>query len=171
VANLSRQPAAGSDPAADHSPADRQHTRSTLQRYLPWLLGALTGLVVCILGLLVLVAIQRQSPPLPSPTSAAAAICTDLRAADYASLYQALSPALQLQGANSEAEFTASQRQLDIISGQVSGCSYRIQQPGGTQANVTYLIARGSKPSQPAQVVLAYLNGAWRIQQYDTSLV
>lgn len=168
MANLSGQPA-GSDLSADHSPADRRHTGSTPRRYLPWLLGALTGLVVCILGLLVLVVIQRQSPTLPSP--AAAAICTDLRAADYASLYQALSPALQLQGANSEAEFTASQKQLDIISGRVAGCSYRIQQPSGTLANVTYLIARGSKSAQPAQVVLAYADGAWRIQQYDTGLV
>jgi hypothetical protein len=126
---------------------------------------------VCILGLLVLVVIQRQSAPAPSPSGAAAAICTDLRAADYTSLYQALSPALQLQGANSESEFTASQRQLDIISGQVSDCSYQIQQPSGTQANVTYLIARGSKSAQPARVVLAYQDGTWRIQQYDTSLV
>jgi hypothetical protein len=171
VANFSRQPTAGSGLSADHTPADRRHTGSTPRRYLPWLLGALTGLAVCILGLLVLVAIQRQSPPLPSPAGAAAAICTDLRATDYASLYQALSPALQLQGANSETEFTASQRQLDIMSGQVTGCSYRMQQPGGTQAKVTYLIARGSKSAQPAQVVLAYIDGAWRIQQYDTSLV
>jgi hypothetical protein len=126
---------------------------------------------VCIVGLLVLVAIQRQAPPLPSPDGAAGAICTDLRAADYASLYQELSPTLQLQGANSEAEFTASQRQLDIISGQVTSCSFRIQQPGGNQANVTYFIARGSTSAHPAQVELAYLDGAWRIQQYDTSLV
>jgi hypothetical protein len=171
VANLSGRPAAGSDLSADHSPADRRHTGSTLRRYLPWLLGALTGLVVCILGLLVLVVIQRQSPPLPSPDGAVAGICTDLRAADYASLYQALSPALQLQGANSEAEFTASQKQLDIISGRVAGCSYQIRQPGGTRANVTYLIARGTKSAQPAQVVLLYVDGVWRIQQYDTGLV
>jgi hypothetical protein len=117
------------------------------------------------------VLIQRQSLPLPSPAGAAAAICTDLRAADYASLYQALSPELQLQGPNAEAEFTASQKQLDIISGRVAGCSYQIQPPGGMRANVTYLIVRGSKSAQPAQVVLAYVDGAWRIQQYDTSLI
>jgi hypothetical protein len=117
------------------------------------------------------VIIQRQSPPVPPPTSAAAAICTDLRAADYASLYQALSPALQQQGANAEDEFTASQRQLDIINGRVAGCSYQIEQPSGDQANVTYSIARGSKPAQNAQVVLAYTDGAWRIQHYDTSLI
>jgi hypothetical protein len=138
---------------------------------MPWLLGALTGLVVCLLGLLVLVLIQRQSQPLPSPAVAAAAICTDLRAADYPSLYQALSPALQLQGANSEAEFTASQKQLDIVSGTVASCSYQIQPPNGTTATVTYLIARGSRSAQPAQVELGYIDGAWRIQQYDSSLV
>jgi hypothetical protein len=117
------------------------------------------------------VVIQRQSPSLPSPGGAAADICTDLRAADYASLYQTLSPALQLQGADAETEFTASQKQLDIVSGRVSSCSYQIQRPNDTLANVTYLITRGSKPAQTAQVVLAYLNGAWRIQQYDTGLV
>jgi hypothetical protein len=117
------------------------------------------------------VIIQRQSPTAPSPSSSAAAICTDLRAADYASLYQALSPALQQQGANAEAEFTASQRQLDIIDGRVAGCSYQIEQSSGTQANVTYRIARGSKPAQSAKVVLAYTDGAWQIQQYDTSLI
>jgi hypothetical protein len=170
VANLSRQPA-GTDRSAGHSPADRPRTGYSPRRYLPWLLGALTGLVLCIVGLLVLVVIQRQSPPVPSPSRAAAAICTDLRAADYTSLYQALSPELQLQGVNAEAEFTASQKQLDIISGQVSDCSYQIQQPSGTHANVTYLITRGSKSPQPARVVLAYQDGTWRIQQYDTSLV
>jgi len=170
VANLSGRPA-GRDLTADYSPADRRPNRSTPRRYMPWLLGALTGLVVCLLGLLVLVVIQRQSQPLPSPAGAAAAICTDLRTADYASLYQALAPALQLQGTNSEAEFMASQKQLDIVSGPVSACSDQVQPPGGTTAVVTYLIARGSKSAQPAQVVLGYIDGAWRIQQYDSSLV
>jgi hypothetical protein len=141
-----------------------------MKRYLTWLLGALAGLVVCMVGLLVLFVIQRPEP-LTSPAGAAGAVCSDLRAADYTSLYQALSPALQLQGTNSETEFTASQKQLDIVSGRVVGCSYRLQQPSGAQATVTYLIVRGSKPAQPAQVVLAYVDGAWRIQDYDTSLV
>jgi hypothetical protein len=99
------------------------------------------------------------------------AICTDLRTADYASLYTVLVPSLQQQGSNPQAEFRASQQQLDIVSGKVTSCSYSLQQVNGLRETVTYSIARGSQTARPAEVLLVYQNGRWSIQNYDTSLI
>jgi len=163
MANPSRQPGRHNTRATIRS--DRRKNRSW---YLPWLLGAATGLVVCVAGLVILHLINR---PAPSPLATAGAVCNDLRSADYASLYTALSPSLQQQGTDPQTQFTASQRELDIISGRVASCAYHLEQSDSTHATVTYLIARGVKQAQAAQVTLIYEDGTWRIQQYDTSLV
>ncbi|MGO8946489.1 MAG: hypothetical protein ACLQUY_02255 [Ktedonobacterales bacterium] len=138
------------------------------RRYLPWVLGASTGLVVCVAGLLVLHLINNA---VPSPSATASAICSDLTSTDYASLYLTLTPSLQEQGSDSQVEFTASQRELDIVSGRVTSCSYEFQRSNSAEATVTYLITRGSKRAQSAQVDLVYVDGAWRIQDYDTSMI
>ena len=143
------------------------HTPSR-RRYLPWLLGAATGLVICVAVLVTLLAFNR---PIPSPAATADKICTDLRSADYAALFSVLAPALAEQGSEASAQFSASQRELDIISGRVVACTYQIQQPDSVHATVTYLITRGSKSAKPAPVTLVYENSAWHIQQYDTSLI
>ena len=137
-------------------------------RYLPVVLGAVTGIVLCVAALLALLAINRS---LPSPAATAGAICTDLRTADYASLYAALVPSLQQQGTNPQGEFSASQQELDIVSGRVTSCSYKLQQVSGQEESVTYNIARGDQAARPAEVQLVYQNGRWRIQSYDTSLI
>jgi hypothetical protein len=158
------RPVARPGPRASIRPTPRPRWR----RYLPWLLGATTGIVVCVAGLVTLLVINR---PTPSPAATADKICTDLRSADYTSLFSALAPVLQEQGSDPSAQFSASQRELDIISGRVIACTYRLQQPDSVHATVTYLIARGSKSAKPAPVTLVYENSAWHIQQYDTSLI
>ena len=163
MASPSRQAGRGNTRAT--VPPDRRNRR---RWYLPWLLGAATGIVVCVAALFILIVIRR---PVPSPKPTANAICNDLRSADYASLYTVLSPSLKQQGTDPPAQFTASQRELDIISGKVVSCTYSLQQPDSIHSTVTYSIARGSKQAQSAQVTLVYVNGTWRIQQYDTSLV
>jgi hypothetical protein len=117
------------------------------------------------------VALLAINRPPPSPSTTAGSICTDLRTADYASLYSVLAPSLQQQGTNPQAEFSASQRELDIVSGRVVTCSYHLQQVSGQQQSVIYSISRGDRPAHPAEVLLVYQNGRWRIQSYDTSLI
>jgi hypothetical protein len=148
-----------------------QHVNAAHRRrpkYLPLVLGAVTGLVLSIVALVALLAINR--PP-PSSTATASSICTDLGTADYASLYSELAPSLQQQGTNPQVEFSASQRELDIVSGRVMSCSYQLQQVSGQQQSVVYSISRGGRPARPAEVLLVYQNGRWRIQSYDTSLI
>jgi hypothetical protein len=148
-----------------HRPSAAAGRRS---RYLPIILGAVTGIVLCIAALVALLAINR--PP-PSPAATAGAICTDLRTADYTSLYAALAPSLQQQGTNPQAEFSASQQELDIVSGRVTSCSYLLPQVSGQEESVTYSIARGGQVARPAKVLLVYQNGRWRIQNYDTNMI
>ena len=149
----------------------RQEKPSLFRRRLPLLLGAATGLVICVVGLFVLLALNGRTPPVPAPDATANAICADLRSADYTALYNALAPALQQQGANAQMEFVASQRQLDIASGKVASCAYQVQRADSAQATVSYTIARGSAPAQSGQIVFSYLDGSWRIASYDTSLI
>ena len=151
-----------------NQPQHPSATHSRRPKYLPLALGAGTGLVLSIAALLALLAINR--PP-PSPTTTAGSICTDLRTADYASLYATLAPSLQQQGTNAQAEFSASQQELDIVSGRVRSCSYQLQQVSGQEEHVTYSISRGSQTARPAEVLLVYQNGKWRIESYDTSLI
>jgi hypothetical protein len=142
--------------------------RPNPRRYLPVLLGTVTGLVLCVVGLLVLTAINGQTP---SPSGTANDICTDLRNAEYSSLYALLTPSLQQQGTNPQAEFSASQQELQIVSGKVMSCSFRLSQSDRTHAIATFSIARGSQGPRSAQVALVFQNGKWRIQNYDSSLV
>ena len=146
----------------------RAGLRPNPRRYLPLVLGAVTGLVLCVGGLLVLTALNRQTP---SPAGTATDICSDLQSADYSSLYALLTPSLQQQGANAQVEFSASQQQLQIVSGKVISCSYHLAQSDTTHAMATFTIARGSQAARTAQVALVYQNGKWRIQEYDSSLV
>ena len=132
------------------------------------LLGAVTGLVLCVVGLLVLTAINHQTP---SPAGTATDICTDLQSADYSSLYTLLTPSLQQQGSNPQVEFSASQQQLQVVSGKVMSCSFRLAQSDTTHAIATFSIVRGSQAARSAQVALVFQNGKWRIQEYDPSLV
>ncbi len=153
------------------SSLERVEKPSLFRRRLPLLLGAVTGLVICLVGMFVLLALNGHTPSVPAPDATANGVCDDLRTANYTALYDALAPALQQQGANAQAEFVASQRQLDIASGKVVSCAYQVQHADSAQATVTYTIARGSAPAQTGQITFNFLDGSWRIASYDTSLI
>jgi hypothetical protein len=129
-------------------------------------LGAAAGLVVCTVALaLVLLLSGRSTDPRPT----AQAVCADLQAQDYSSLYNALSP--QLQALGTQAQFTASQQQLDALQGNVTGCSYDIQRSDSAQATITVTISRSRAASAAGTLHLVYVDGAWKVDTYDASVI
>jgi hypothetical protein len=128
----------------------------------PVLLGALAGLALCGLGYL---ALTLLTPPLPDIQPTARAICADLTAQRYDALYGLLDPALQGQG--TEAQFAASQRELDQLQGVVTVCAASATSVSGARGSVTFTLARaGSRQPVSAQATLSSDGAAWRISGY-----
>jgi hypothetical protein len=129
-------------------------------------LGAAAGLVLCTVALaLVLLLSGRSTDPRP----AAQALCADLQSQDYSSLYNTLSP--QLQALGTQAQFTASQQQLDALQGMVTGCSYEIARSDSAQATVALTISRSRTAAAAGTVQLVYADGAWKVESYDVSVI
>ncbi len=128
----------------------------------PLLLGALAGLALCGLGYLALTFLAPR-PPDAQPT--VSAICADLTARRYDKLYALLDPALQAQG--TEAQFVASQRELDQLQGPVTSCASSSVTVSGASASVSYALTRaGSAQPASAQVTLSADGASWRISAY-----
>ncbi len=128
----------------------------------PILLGALAGLALCGLGYFTLSLIY-PSPPDIQPTTHA--ICADLTAQRYDQLYTLLDPALQAQG--TEAQFVASQRELDQLQGHVTGCATASVTVSGVNAGVTFTLTRAdSRLPAPAQATLTTDGASWRVTAY-----
>ncbi|HEX8727473.1 MAG TPA: hypothetical protein VF739_02560 [Ktedonobacterales bacterium] len=129
---------------------------------VPVLLGVVTGLALCAVAY---AALTFNAKPTPDPTPTARAICADLSAQRYDALYGMLIPNLQQQG--SEAQFTASQRELDSLQGVVAGCTATVASQSGSIAAIRLDLRRGTSPAVSAQVTLAQANNGWQISSYD----
>lgn len=129
---------------------------------MPVLLGALAGLALCGLGYLTLNLLSGHQPD-AQPT--ARAICADLTAQRYDQLYTLLDPALQAQG--TEAQFAASQRELDQLQGRVTSCAPGAITLSGDNASVPFSLTRaGSSQPAVAQATLTSTGTTWRIAAY-----
>lgn len=133
---------------------------------LPIVLGAATGLAVCILALALLLLLNGRTT---DPRTTAQALCADLQSQDYQSMYDALSPRMQALG--TQTQFAASQQQLDALRGTVTGCVYDVQTADSTQANVTLSITRARAPRTQAVVHFLYIGDAWKVDTYDATVV
>ena len=128
----------------------------------PVLLGALAGLALCGLGYLALNLLSGHQPDV-QPT--ARAICADLTTQRYDQLYTLLDPALQAQG--TEAQFIASQRELDKLQGPVTGCDTASVTVSGANAGVTFTLTRtGSRQPASAQATLTMDGASWHVTAY-----
>lgn len=129
---------------------------------MPVLLGALAGLALCGLGYLALNLFTGRQPDV-QPT--VRAICADLTARRYDHLYTLLTPALQAQG--SEAQFVASQQELDALLGPVKACAPGPLSTSGSTTTIPFSLTRaGSIQPASAQVALAVSADTWRISAY-----
>ncbi len=128
----------------------------------PILLGALAGLALCGLGYL---ALNLFSGHQPDAQPAARAICADLTTQRYDQLYTLLDPALQAQG--TEAQFAASQRELDQLQGRVTTCAPGATTISGASASVAFSLTRAGSP-QPASALASLTSDgtSWRIAAY-----
>ena len=128
----------------------------------PVLLGALAGLALCGMGYLALNLLSGHQPDI-QPT--ARAICADLSSQRYDQLYTLLDPALQAQG--TEAQFAASQRELDQLQGRVTACAPGATTLSSASASVAFSLTRSGSP-QPAtaQASLTTDGSSWRITAY-----
>jgi hypothetical protein len=133
---------------------------------LPVVLGAAAGLAVCILVLALLLLLNGRTT---NPRTTAQALCADLQSQDYQSMYDVLSPRMQVLG--TQAQFAASQQQLDALRGPVTGCLYDVQSADSTQANVTLTVTRARAPQTQAVVHFLYIGDAWKVDTYDASVI
>lgn len=137
---------------------------SPLRQRLPIVLGAATGILVCAVVFAAILLLGR-SPS--SPDTAAQALCSALQTQDYAATYGDLSGALQQQG--TQAQFIASQRELDIVSGATRACGYSIQHNDGTVATVLFTITRQTSGARQATARFVLDGDSWRLDYYDAS--
>ncbi len=137
-------------------------SRRRLPPASPVLLGVLAGLALCGLGYL---ALALLAPHQPDVRPTASAICADLTSQRYDQLYTLLAPGLQAQG--TEAQFIASQRELDQLQGHVTGCAITGSNVSGASASVTFTLMRaGSTQPTTAQASLGAAGNTWRITAY-----
>jgi hypothetical protein len=130
-------------------------------------LGAATGILLCAVALAALFLFNAHGGA--SPEAAGQALCADLQAQNYDAVYSVLAP--PLQGAGTSAQFAASQRELDALSGKVVSCTATVQQSDGSQASLQLTITRQQAGTAHAKVHMELLDDAWKVDSYDTSTV
>lgn len=148
----------------DTTPSARQRAL----RFLPVALGAVAGVLLVIVGV-AFFSHRTTSPPLVPVDRNARQLCADLTTQQYDDLYNMLSTAEQ--GVGTRDQFVASQRQLDVQLGTVSGCAYTLVSQDAANARISLRLTRGSSPTTAATVRLVMQGSDWRIADYDSSLV
>lgn len=167
-ANAERDDDSARPPAyAGRAGAMSPSRRHALQ-FLPVTLGVVAGIVLVIVATMLLShKSDAANPPSVAPT--ARQICSALTTQRYGDLYRLLSHAQQAIGPSDQ--FAAAQRQLDAELGTVHACAYTITGQDAASATLALTLTRGSSPAASAPVRLTFEQNAWRIADYDSSLV
>jgi len=140
--------------------------RRPIRGGFPILLGAVAGVLLCAVAV---AAGSLLGSHTPDPAPAARALCADLVAHDYAALYALLSP--QQQAAGTQAQFVASQRQLDVLRGATTRCAAVVTAESGATAEATLTLTRAAAVPTTGQAQLVLTAGGWRVNSFDNSLV
>ena len=156
------RPSAGPSAA---TAAQRDEGRLWLTRS-PLVLGAATGIMICVVALAVLYVLSGRAA---SPEVTGQALCADLQAQRYDAAYDLLAPSLRSTG--TAAQFTASQRELDTLRGKVVSCTAAIQQSDGAQATLRLTVARQQSSTAQGIVHLRLVDGVWKVDAYDPAVV
>lgn len=152
--------------AALPRPATSPRRAPRLVRALPLVLGACAGVL---LGVALLAVVTLTRPMAPAPDPAAQAVCTALTTRHYDVLYAELTPALQASG--TQAQFVASQEQLDTILGAATSCSAGVRQADASHAAITLRLTRAHSGTLLGSVSLVLAGSTWRVAAYDASAV
>lgn len=129
---------------------------------MPILLGVATGLALCAL---VYFALTFAAGPAPGPAPTARSICADLTSQRYDALYGLLSPDMRRLG--TQAQFIASQRELDSLLGPVHTCHATVNSNSGGVAAITLTLQRGQAAPVGATLSLMHAQSAWTVTAYD----
>lgn len=160
----------GDEPAntarRDQSKRDEPMRTSPLRQRLPIMLGAATGILVC--GVVLAAVLLLGSRPAP-PDPAAQALCGRLQSQDYTTTYTNLSNTLKQKG--TQAQFVASQRELDIVSGVTRSCGFAIEHNDGSVATVQFTLTRDKAGTQRATARFIHDSGVWLLDYYDASVI
>lgn len=160
----------GDEPAntarRDQSKRDEPMRTSPLRQRLPIVLGAATGILVC--GVVLAAVLLLGSRPAP-PDPAAQALCGRLQSQDYTTTYTNLSNTLKQKG--TQAQFVASQRELDIVSGVTRSCGFAIEHNDGLVATVQFTLTRDKAGIQRATARFIHDSGVWLLDYYDASVI
>lgn len=143
-------------------------TRRRAFQFLPVTLGTLAGVVLVIVAAMIL-SHQSGTTQTAAVAPTARQICGDLTTQQYNDLYGLLSRTQKTIGTGDQ--FAAAQRQLDAQLGTVHTCTYNVTGQDATSATLTLRLTRGSSPAVAAQMRLTLEQNAWRIADYDSSLV
>ena len=132
----------------------------------PLTLGALAGVVACVLLVGVLYALRGQTP---SPRPVAETVCTDLSTQRYGALYELLSPSQQTLG--TRAQFVVSQQDLDILHGKVVSCSVGAISSGANPAIVQLSVRRANSGQGTGKLTLVLVGQNWRVDAYTSTII
>ncbi len=100
---------------------------------------------------------------------AAQRLCDALVAGDYPTAYADLSTALQQQG--TEAQFAASQQDLDRLDGAVTSCNFSNPRVSGSSATFTLNVRRAPAGAMSGTLRLVFERGGWKVDAYDANVI
>lgn len=112
---------------------------------------------------------------LGAPAAAATQFCGALKSQNYSTAYGMFSPTFQ--GKYTSDEFTKGAQALDVLEGQVTQCdkatgsnAYTYSY-GASTATLQAVITRGKQGQLTGQMILKNVNGSWKVDSLDTSLL
>jgi hypothetical protein len=130
------------------------------------LLGAVAGVVLCgaAFGIGSLLGPHTADPSLTGQT-----LCGDLTSQNYTALYGLLSARQRALG--TQAQFVASQRQLDALRGRASQCGFSLAGQDSASAELALTVTRGSAGPLSSDVRLLLDGSSWHVDTFDGGVV
>lgn len=138
---------------------------SRAQRPYRLLVAGLLGLALALGVVAVLVFTSGTG----SASVAAQQFCDALVRRDYASAYSQLAQGLRQEG--TEAQFAASQQELDRLNGGASSCRFSTPHVQGDHATFTLTLMRTQSGALSGALGLVHEQGAWRVDAYDANVI
>ncbi|HKW23796.1 MAG TPA: hypothetical protein VJO13_20630 [Ktedonobacterales bacterium] len=148
-------------PAPGSAPGSAPRARPPIRLLIAALLGLALALAV--------VAVLVFTSGTGSASVAAQQFCDALVRHDYAPAYNQLSQALRQEG--TEAQFAASQQELDRLNGGAFSCRFSAPRVRSDHATFTLTLMRAQSGTVSGVLGLVREQGAWRVDAYDANVI